>query len=251
MLGKNLWNFPHDKSQYHITLMRIIVLLCLVFSFLACKEQERKSKHPNNEIDATYHAVNAFGHVKNDTTKFLQLKCGLWMNNQGVLAFRTIDRSHVIFDSTGKEKPYAIYLTTIWGADETDTINGGIKEVRYVVDTASFQIIGAFNFKDKNHIYDFNPMLDGGTVAINTDADLKTFRVLDDEFYAIDKKHCFYRGNIIEGADVHSFRILDTGNFNGIAFDKNDFYQWGDKMSEEDIREKNLDSVLKTKKITR
>ncbi|WP_409013151.1 DKNYY domain-containing protein [Chryseobacterium sp. BIGb0232] len=33
---------------------------------------------------------------------------------------------------------------------------------------------------------------------IVSDADSKTFKSLDDSYYAIDNKNCYYRGNIIK-----------------------------------------------------
>ena len=186
-------------------------------------------------IDTAHHDINAFSRIFSDTTQFVALGCGLYRNERGVLGFQTIN------NSDGKTR--LIYLTTIYGADPTDSINGGQKEMRYVVDTSTFKILSAFYLRDKNHIYNFNPMHDGGTIAINEVIDKNSLQVLDGGCYAKDKKHCFYRGTIIKGADRKSFKVLDADFSCYIAYDKNYYYENEDKMSATDIKELNLDSI--------
>ena len=54
------------------------------------------------------------------------------------------------------------------------------------------------------------------------DADPKTFEELNED-YGRDKKHAFYQGDIISGADGSSFRILDKS----YAVDKTHVYVSG------------------------
>ena len=226
------------------TLLSIIIIFCLA----SCTQRniEHKAADASKKVDTNFHSINAFGSVSGDTTKFIKLRCGLYINDKGTLAYKAVDNSYRM-DTTGNEKPFDVYLTTIYGADLSDTINGGLKEMKYVVDTTTFKILGTFYFKDKNHIYDFNPMVDGGTVAINSDIDLKSFQILESEFYAKDKKHCYYRGRIIEGADINSFKVLDTSYSFHTAYDKKNYYDCENKMKLTDIREQNLDSIRRKK----
>uniref|UniRef100_UPI00261B57A3 DKNYY domain-containing protein n=1 Tax=Muribaculum intestinale TaxID=1796646 RepID=UPI00261B57A3 len=46
-----------------------------------------------------------------------------------------------------------------------------------------------------------------GHNSYKVDADPNTFEELDDD-YGRDKKHAFYRGDIIKGADGSSFRVI-------------------------------------------
>ncbi len=112
-----------------------------------------------------------------------------------------------------------------------------------VIDTSTFQIMGAYYFKDKNHIYDFSSMSDGGSININWNADVKTFRVLESGIHAKDKNYCYYRGRIIKGADLKTFKVLDTSYSFHTAYDKRNYYDREIKMSLEEIKESNLDSI--------
>lgn len=228
--------------------MRTLLSISIFFCFTNCSERngENKAEGTSKKVDTNFHLVNAFGSVSGDTSKFIALACGLYINDKGTLAYKAVDNSYRM-DTTGNEKPLDVYLTTIYGADLSDTINGGLKEMKYVVDTATFKILGTFYFKDKNHIYDFNPMMDGGTIAINPDIDVKTFQILESEFYAKDKKHCYYRGRIIEGADLTSFKVLDTSYSFHLAYDKKNYYDSENKMMLTDIKEQNLDSIRRYK----
>ena len=90
-------------------------------------------------------------------------------------------------------------------------------------------------------------MMDGGTIAINPDIDLKTFQILESEFYAKDKKNCYYRGRIIEGADLKSFKVLDKFYSFHTAYDKRNYYDCENKMELTDIKNENLDSIRRKK----
>lgn len=224
--------------------MSPLFFIGFVICLISCAEQnsERTAGGPSIKVDTNFHSINAFGSVSGDSSHFIKLNCGLYINEKGTLAYRAVDNSYVM-DTTGNERPSYVYLTTIYYADMSDSINGGLKEMKYVVDTATFKMLGTFYFKDKNHFYDFNPMSDGGTIGINSDIDAKAFQILESEFYAKDQNHCYYRGRIIEGADVKSFKVLDTSYSFHTAFDKKNYYDCENKMKFTDIKEQNLDSI--------
>jgi hypothetical protein len=153
--------------------MRLIVNGLIFFSFFSltfCTDQKEKrnATMASKSIDSTFHYVNSFGHVRGDTSAFTKLKCGLFVNSEGILAYQAVDNSYRMMDTPANGKAYYVYLTTVWGADDTDSINGSGKEMRYVADTTTFQLLGLYGI-DKNHVYDINPMLDGGTIGINKD----------------------------------------------------------------------------------
>lgn len=219
--------------------MKPLLILAFVFCFTNCSERNEKNKLSESvkSVDSNFHKIDSFGTLSPDTSKFVKLLCGLYINSKGILAYKAVDYSY------GFDKPMDVYLSTIYNADLSDSINNGTKEMKDVVDTATFQIIGEFYFKDKNHIYDFSPMSDGGAIEINRDADVKTFHLLESELYAKDKKNCYYRGRNIKAADLSSFKVLDTLYSWHTAYDKNNYYNGENKMQVAEIKKENLDSI--------
>lgn len=221
------------------------LIILMAISCASRKDVKQAADDPGFR-DTLYHEINAFGGIRGDTSRFVPLKCGLYMNREGVIGFRTI----VSTRPTGTPAdtiPLYIFLTTVFNADPSDSINGGQKEMRLVVDTSTLEMLGAFYFKDKNHLYDFNEMHDGGTIGINTDIDKNSFQILESEFYGKDNKHCFFGGSLIAGADVKTFKVLDTSYSPYIAYDKNNFYYCQNRMTKKEVMEKRLDSILQKK----
>ncbi len=176
-----------------------------------------------------------------------EMKCGLYIDIDGDIYFKTIDNSNNMDSIRSNEIEYA-KLNYIYNADKSDTNYGGLMKMKYVVDTSTFKIVNTFYFKDKNHVYDFTPMVDGGTIAVNSDIDVKTFKALACEYFAKDKRHCYYRGNIIEGADLKSFKVLDSLRGSSISYDKNNVYEFENKLTAKEIKEEKLDYLVKKKK---
>lgn len=213
--------------------MKVVHLQVLLLVFCSCANDSKKvfSESKTASAPAGSHLVNSFGMVGFDTSAFKKLTCGLYINAQGTIGYQAIDNS-LKFDTV----PMDIYLVSVYYADPHDHINNGQKLMKDVVDTNTFEILHDFYFKDKNHVYNYNPMMDGGTIAINIDADVKTFHVLEGGLYAKDQKYCYYRGTVIEGPDLKTFRVDTTlGRF--LAMDKNNFYDGYHKMSEDNINE--------------
>jgi DKNYY family len=210
------------------------------------EKQNNKVKEKSPKVETSFHYINSFGSIKKDTTKFVKLNCGLYINKNGTLAYKALDYSN-LGSKDGSDKIIEVYLTTIYNADLSDTIHEGSKEMKFVVDTTTFTIINSFYFKDKNYIYNFSPMWDGGSINLNSDIDLKTFQILECELYAKDKNHCYHRGNIIEGADLKSFQVLDTGYSYQIAYDKKYYFLGGEQMELTEVKKLNLEAIRKKK----
>lgn len=175
---------------------------------------------------------------KGDSSKlFIKLKCGLYINKMGDIGFLAFDRT--------KNKEIKRYLTYVYNADTLDNLNAGVKEMKYVVDTLTFKFLSKIYFKDKNHIYVFNPMEDGGTIEINWDTDLNTFTVLAGGVYAIDNKDVYYRGKRIIGADKKSFKNFTSNKLRHYAYDNFNFYSGDEKISLTEARRLGLDKLKK------
>jgi hypothetical protein len=143
-----------------------------VFTCCSTKEQSQKEQK-----DTSYNLTNADSLVHRQINSYWQLRCGLFINNAGDIAFKATDNWYKL-DTTGKSKPFDVYLTTVWNARPYDTLYEGRDELKNVVDTATLQILDVEHFKDKRHVYHFTAMADGGSLSLMDNADTKTFRVI-------------------------------------------------------------------------
>ena len=113
--------------------------------------------------------------------------------------------------------------------------------MKNVLDSKTFKSLGNDYFQDKNHIYYFHVMSNGGTMSIVDEADLKSFKILEHSIYGIDNKSVFYRGTKIKGVDILTFKPIisedDENKIDWYAMDKNYYYNRYDIMSETEIKE--------------
>jgi hypothetical protein len=140
---------------------KLILYSLFLFAFYSCRENQKQAKQVTVIIKGD-HLVDAFGKVSFHTSIFRKLNCGLYINNAGVLGYKAIDNS-LKFDSI---KSLEIFLTTVYN-DDSDSPGDDIREMRFVVDTATFEILPTGNFVDKNYFYRFNSMSDGGTIGFS------------------------------------------------------------------------------------
>jgi len=130
------------------------------------------------------------------------------------------------------------YINWVYGADTQDTTgNAGLMEMKFVIDTLTFKFLSWMYWSDKNRVYGYNSMSDGGTVFFIEDADPRTIKALGETPYAKDKHHVFYKGRPIDGADVPSFKIIKDNKIPELAKDKNKYYFSGDPMTERELAE--------------
>lgn len=105
-----------------------------------------------------------------------------------------------------------------------------------VIDPKSFKFLagsgwGAY-YRDKNHIYHTFGTSGGSNFSIADDADVSTFKILND-CYAKDKNHVYeFRFGVIEGADPLTFKYLKDECY---AKDKNGYYSGNQLLSDESI----------------
>jgi hypothetical protein len=179
-----------------------------------------KCKANARRIDSTNQALN-----------WKQLKCGLWLNRNGDIGYKT--QRVVCSDGLMSVEDYI----TRFGFDE----NPPLKDI---IDTTSFVDLGNTFYKDKNHIYQHYAMSGGGSFYIFEDADYQTFAILGD-CYAKDKKHIFEsRAGILTNVDYASFKTK-AGNAGCVAKDKNGYIIWGDRVKLEEIQDEVLLQAIK------
>ena len=222
--------------------MKSIPFITILAILVACSSNGDKAveQSPKSGNDTSFHVTNANGIVRRATSLFRQLLCGLYINDNGDIAFKASDNSYKM-DTTGNSKPTDVYLTTVWNAQPYDTLYESRDELKNVVDTATLVILSWEHFKDKKHVYHFTPMVDGGSLSIMDYADPNTFKVLESYLYAVDKQYCYYRGERIKGADRKTFRIVDTSLAYHFAMDKRNYYDGDLIMTKEDVKRHGLD----------
>lgn len=172
---------------------------------------------------------------KTDTIVYKSLKCGLYKSLKGDIAFRAEYYFGENLDTIG-----ARYINWIYNADPNDTINGGLKEMKYVIDIATFKFLNLLYWADKNYVYGFTPMSDGGTVYFNDKADRKTFVVFGESGYAKDKNNIYYRSDIIDGADVKTFKVINDKDIPELARDRSYFYITGKRLDKKEMEDYKL-----------
>ena len=158
------------------------------------------------------------------------MKCGLWINAVGDIGYKTV-RATEFFDSED--------CWLIWTYNIADSIHNAdnyyMSDLKNVVDTATFQMLNRFYFKDKNRFYHYVPMSSGGHIGISH-VDRKTFRVLENPDFALDKDDCYFMDRIIEGADPKTFRVIPNEDYH-LSRDKNHFYSNWYKISGKEVHE--------------
>lgn len=199
--------------------MKTILVFAFVLSFLNCLSQTIKTANP-----------------KKDTIIYRELKCGLYISANGDIAYKTEALINEEGDKTTR------YASWIWGANQEDTVgNGGIMEMKDVVDTATFKFLTELYWVDKNNVYGLTPMSDGGNVFLIEAADSKTLKIFGTSDYAADRKNIYYRGNIVQGADRKTFKPVENIKKQELAWDKNNFYLMGKRISAEEFKMKSND----------
>ena len=166
-----------------------------------------------------------------DTIIFTKVKCGLYINSMKDIAYQ----SQMIINDRGKRG--IRYISWIYGIEKEDSVNGGLKEMKYVIDIKTFKFYSYAYWGDKNRVYEFTPMSDGGTVRYVENADPKTFNVFGETPYGSDKNHVYYKGEILEGADIRTFKIIMNKGIPELAKDKHTYYFSGDRISKEQLKD--------------
>lgn len=183
---------------------------------------------------ATHLTSNLFGQdtIKSDVIKFKKTKCGLFVSTGGDIAYQATETLNDNGDQGIR------YITWIYGADTKDTLgNAGLMEMKFVIDTMTFKFLSWVYWADKNRVYGFTPMSDGGTVFYIDSADPVTFKALAETPYGKDKGNVFYKGRPIEGADIKSFKIVKDKKIPELAKDKNTLYFSGEPITKIELEE--------------
>ncbi|HMS41215.1 MAG TPA: DKNYY domain-containing protein [Pyrinomonadaceae bacterium] len=122
----------------------------------------------------------------------------------------TIDQNHVFYATeiiSDKPQNFKIIIETeknTFASDGEKIFLGKMLFFPESVDLQTFEQIGKTNyFRDKNHVFTANRLIDG--------ADPRTFEVNPrfNEKYAKDKSNVFYAASKVDGCDVATHQIID------------------------------------------
>jgi len=174
-----------------------------------------------------------------DTVIYTLLDCGLYKGSNGDIGYQATEIYNDNFDRRTR------YITWVWGADQNDSLNGGLKEMKYVIDTASFQFLSDLNWADRNNIYGLTPTSDGGTVFLNMLADKKSFIAFKSTEYAKDNRNVYWHNSILEGADPKTFKVISHKELSELASDKNYIYRFGERLTDKEIKELKIEDYRK------
>ncbi len=170
---------------------------------------------------------------KTYTPEWQELPCGLWINKNGDIAFKS--STHV-----SEEEIVDYYITQV-SDEHAGLFNINLSALaadtllKNLVDTATFHRLSHSSFyKDKKHIYVyvFNTF-GGGFYPIDGKADYATFEYLGDE-YSRDKNHIYCSDvlDIVDGADYETFQAIDLN----LAKDKNGFFHLERRITEDEAK---------------
>ncbi len=196
--------------------MKHLISLLIIFSLTACNQDDSFTQVDNDSL------------LKTDQTKgsWKELSSGLYINSNGDLGFPT--ESDLVFIPSSQIDDERVmcpnnFLTTFGYEDSL--------RLRDVIDTNTFQPLGASFYKDKNNIYSHYAVCDAGVFSIFA-SDTSTFRVVGT--YAIYKSKVFHFRNGQIDADAETFQSFT--DFSNIAKDKNGYFSFGERISLEDLK---------------
>lgn len=172
--------------------------------------------------------------AEKDNKQWTQVRDNLYINAKQQLALKfpyanrcsMFSSEHVQVDQSLPLRNDRFYLHLGFGGEEELSLND-------TIDLKTFRQLPQSNFyKDKNHVYRYFDMLDGGNFGI-FEADPQSFEIID-ACYAKDKNHIYEeRSGKLEGVDYTSFKPMTGAGC--IALDKNGYWFWGDHKESKDL----------------
>jgi hypothetical protein len=156
-----------------------------------------------------------------------KLQCGLFMHTDGRLAFASAPQLVNVKREDLKGETCPNKFITTFGSDYTT-------QLRSVIDTATFEALPVNDFyKDKNNIYSHYAMCDGGYFTVFA-TDTASFVVYNNCYFKYQGKVMYFRGGAID-ADAATFKASSEHEM--LAKDKYGFFEFGERITEEELRE--------------
>lgn len=154
-----------------------------------------------------------------------QINNSLYIDTNGSLGFAT-DPSIVNIPRSELEGERCanVFLTTIGSQGE--------QSLNEIIDTSTFIELGASFYMDKNHIYNYYAMCEGGYLNIFS-RDTSNFKILSSCYASHDSTIYHHRNGPLD-ADFESFVV--SSEFSCTAKDKNGYFRYDDRISNEELK---------------
>lgn len=184
-------------------------IFCVLYALklISCGVQERSNEETTIQVAEK---------------EWRELRCGLYINTKGDLAFFSNQKG----DKGESVICEDVYITSFGYDDST--------QLKDIIDTATFEYIGAIMFKDKNRIYRFSPKCDGGYFYIFSD-DTSGFTLLNDYYYKYKSNIYHYSYGEID-ADAETFTVFE--DFDNIVKDKDGFFEFNERVTDSELKER-------------
>lgn len=182
-------------------------LIPILFLFFGCTSSSENGNSPDSEpkksetikFPKDLYLVDAGGCVFTASVVIDSIGQNLFLDKNRNVYFRTFDRS-----DTAKG-PIPVLISRIYNACEGDSTYDLSKNI----DITSFCSLGNSYYKDKLKVFVHHNMLDGGNLGIVEEADTGSFKVFRHfSQYAIDKRHVYYQGTVVEKANPKTFKVI-------------------------------------------
>ncbi len=158
--------------------------------------------------------------------EFVKLQCGLFRNVSGDIGLKG---SCLLDDLGGKT---ICYTTSVYLIGQND----GAVELKSIVDTATFQILSDYYCKDKRYVYALFYTSSGITINVNRKIVAQAFVTYGSSSYGTDGTHVYFRADVVKKVDRDTFVVFAADEFG--AFDKNNFYNYGEILSDDEARKR-------------
>jgi hypothetical protein len=202
-----------DLKQKRCILINLSTLF-IVFNSLSCGLTSNKNVIVEKKVTDSVGTIYEF-----DTTQYFKHKSGFYLSRtQEVFQLNTVTYD----DSTGFWSTH-YWLDSLMFFGEYPNK----RPLKEIIDLVTFISDTASRFeKDKKHVYYARAASDGVYRFIVDKADPRTFQSISDR-YGKDKSNIYYGSEIIKNADLKTFKVL---NDQDSAKDKIHLYYLGEKI---------------------
>lgn len=212
----------------------LILFLGIVLGICSCGNIDEKVLSENSSYQEKPSRQDNQETLTKSSSDWKKLSCGLFISSMGELGFASLPKlANIPLTQIKSEECPNVFITTL-GSDHT-------KKLSDIIDTNTFVELGAGYFKDRNNIYNHYAMCDGGYLNIFS-TDTATFKVLGC-CYASYKNKIYHSRNGLMNADAKTFKT--SYEIGPAAKDKNGFFSFEEKTTEEQLKLNLGDSLFK------
>jgi len=180
--------------------------------------------------------IQARAGAPGDSLTYRRMACGLYMDPRGNILYKTF------VPSSQKGKLATVYLDHVFNADPKAAEWVGVS-MKFVVDTLSVEFLNSIFWRDKTHVYVWQPASDGGYVSVLHVPDPQRFVPLKGTWYATCGEVVYYRSQLVKGADAATLKAFGKETLMPYAYDKDHCYFNGKRMHAREVKALGLDSL--------